>query len=355
MKIVYLISNVRKCGPLSVMNKIISNISNCDITVISIFGNRDDNELIDFYHSKGIKYCSLKLTNLSYVTRGKKVLLKKLDEIKPNVVHSHGVIPDLLLCKLDKYYRVTTVHSNIFEDYLNRFGKIKGRAYIFLHVFALKKMDKVVTCAKYISDIFNRKKIKSIYVRNGTDVLIGDDAEIVRRKIRNSLHLKETDILFIYCGSLYAAKQVAELVELFVANRNSNEYLLIVGDGPERKNVEEKANDSVFVVGHKSDAAKYYLASDIYISNSSTEGFSISVMEALCTHNLLLLSNIPSHNECINLNDSIYLGEVFDKFDFKQKKDDILNHVGIFDERIIPYVSSKRMADEYMNIYKQKN
>ena len=114
-----------------------------------------------------------------------------------------------------------------------------------------------------------------------------------------------------------------------------------------------KKGTNILMLGYQNNVIDYYLASDIYISASCSEGFSMSILEALSAGNLLLLSNIPSHNEMINLESSIYLGETFDKNNFKEKKKKVclkLKENNVLE--ICDIISAKKMADLYLTEYK---
>ena len=59
--------------------------------------------------------------------------------------------------------------------------------------------------------------------------------------------------------------------------------------------------------------------SDVYVSASKSEGFSISVLEALSCGLGLFLSDIPSHREVVEMGQDVYLGEIFSSGDFEIK------------------------------------
>ena len=135
---------------------------------------------------------------------------------------------------------------------------------------------------------------------------------------------------------------------------DNNEYLLVLGDGPERVALENLiSNERIKLLGYKTNVMDYYIASDVYTSFSKVEGFSISIIEALSCNLLLLLNDIPSHRECFEIDDKMYVGELFkldDFFDKKKllsnKKDNIISKQ--FYEK---YLSSKIMMQHYMNYY----
>ena len=91
---------------------------------------------------------------------------------------------------------------------------------------------------------------------------------------------------------------------------NSNIYkLIIVGDGPQRKNLEKlvsenKLKELVTFTGQlkKNELNKYYLKSDIYIQASGYEGLPHTLLEAI-SHNLSIISTpIGGTNEILENN-----------------------------------------------------
>lgn len=349
MKIVYMITNIKNCGPFSVIRGLLDNI-NEEKYIISLFGN-DDKKVVKELEDNGIKVINLNLSKSNIFIKGSKILQKTLDKFEPNVVHSHGLLPDYLLSKVSNYYKVTTIHNNPYEDYIFNFG-LMGKFWIWFHLRHLKNFDRVICCSKTVYNVINKKVDNCIFICNGINIE-SYDKETTRKNVRNRLGLKSTDIVYVYAGVLSNIKKVLTLIDNFNANHEENEYLIILGDGPLKNECIEKKGTNILMLGYQNNVIDYYLASDIYISASCSEGFSMSILEALSAGNLLLLSNIPSHNEMINLESSIYLGETFDKNNFKEKKKKVclkLKENNVLE--ICDIISAKKMADLYLTEYK---
>ena len=99
-----------------------------------------------------------------------------------------------------------------------------------------------------------------------------------------------------------------------------------------------------------------YLNSDIYISASKTEGFPNTIIEALCSGCLCILSNIPPHNEIKEIFPNyIFLYDLnsFNSLDktikilFKKFKE--IPKLKIAKESIL-YFSSKSLSQKYLKI-----
>ena len=94
--------------------------------------------------------------------------------------------------------------------------------------------------------------------------------------------------------------------------------------------------------------------SDVYVSASKSEGFSISVLEALSCGLGLLLSDIPSHREVVEMGQDVYLGETFPPENFAMKLNALRERktnkaeIRAFQERNL---SVKTMTLQYAGLY----
>lgn len=318
-KIAYLINTIDQHGPGNVVINIINNLNKkkFDIYLITLMKGNNLN-IIDKLKSDGIGViecnCKNKIDFLFNIRQIKKIIEKN----KFDIIHSHGIMPDYISYVVKgKVKKISTIHCNIFEDYKQQFNKIKATFAIHCNKFLYNKLDLNICCSKSVYDSM-KKYIKKIdYVRNGIDVKAYEN----NTDIRKELKIKKNDIIYIYSGKLIKRKRVLELVELFKKHHKEDEFLIIIGNGTEYDNcVKAVENDlNIKFLGYKKNIYDYYCASDVYISNSSSEGFSISCLEALGTDNYLFLSNIPSHSELFE-DCNIYIGELFsDEDDFKNK------------------------------------
>ena len=178
--------------------------------------------------------------------------------------------------------------------------------------------------------------------------------------IRKKYNIKSTDIVYLYAGNLTKLKRVIEMVDFFNNNLKDYEYLFILGKGPVEDDLKSHIkNKNIIFVGFTNDVKQYMCSSDVYVSFSSSEGFSISVLEALQTYNYLLLSDIPSHREVLDIDNKTYMGELIRIDKFNQIKNNLCNHLNDKDEKVIvsflnDNLSIKKMMSLYSNIYNSK-
>ena len=134
------------------------------------------------------------------------------------------------------------------------------------------------------------------------------------------------------------------------------EYLLILGNGEDENLCRTLADNHVIFAGFQPNPYQYMAISDIYTSASSSEGFSISVLEALHCGLGLFLSDIPSHREVIEQASGVYLGEYFSKDNFAEQYNGLIRNMSKINlDSVRAYQKNKlsaiSMAQQYENIY----
>lgn len=103
---------------------------------------------------------------------------------------------------------------------------------------------------------------------------------------RADLHLPEKELLFVTVGRLIPRKRYDILLKAW--RKIENAHLAIVGDGPLRKDLEEKIEEwglenRVHLLGFVSEEDKHKIlqVSDAYVSATQHEGFGIVFLEAM--------------------------------------------------------------------------
>lgn len=363
-KIIYLISSLKRNGPNRVLLSMLEGIDKTkyDVYIISFLNDNDLNYLEIIKKNVNNVY----LLNLSkkhhIITKGRKNVQSIVDTISPDIIHSHGTLPDIVNAKIKtKSKKITTIHDNMFEDYLYHFGYIKGKLIIKWHLYYLKRFYKCICCSSSSYEILKRHLNNTTFIRNAIYKKERNIVEYnkVRNKIRAKYNINKDDIIYLFAGNLTKLKNVIQMVEKFNNNLNKNEFLLILGSGEMEELLKKTIKDKhIIFIGYTNKVNEYMCASDIYVSFSKSEGFSISVLEALETYNLLLLSDIPSHKEIFMISNDFYLGECFDSKSFYDCKKRIYkNTLKIQKKDYIKFLSDnlsiRKMMDLYFLIYNE--
>jgi len=358
-KILFLISTIKQDGPNRVLENMIYGLKDEKFEVyVMSFLKDNDKKSVSRLEKLGAKIVILNLNKkIEIITIGKEKLNQYINKLDPDFVHSHGILPDIVNAKSVSKRKFTTIHNNMFEDYIFSFGKLKGSLIIYWHKYYLKKFDRCVCCSKSIYDVLCKKISNCSYVENSIFKFEGTkNYSELRDEVRNEYSISKEATVYIYVGVLTNRKNVMQMIEKFNELLKDNEYLLIVGDGPQKEElIKNVISKNIIFCGFQKDVIKFYCASDIYCSFSLSEGFSISVLEALEYKNLLLLSSIPSHKEIFEINQNLYIGEYFNFSDFEQKKNSVVkkknNGVNDSCELLKNELNCNKMMEKYMDIY----
>ena len=345
-KILYVITSIKISGPNTVLYNQLTGIdrNKYEPYVLALFkGNEGEIKKIK---DLGIRCYDLNLKNkLDLVLNGRKKIRKFIKLINPDIIHSHCILPDYLVCK-EKIKKITTIHSVLYEDYQYSFGTITGKVIYYIHLNCLKRFNKIICCSKSSYDAL-KERIKNLYfVRNGVNI----STNIADINMRKTLKINNDSIVYIYTGGFNNRKNVVNLIKIMNENMNNNEHLVLVGRGPCEQEMRKLQTEKVHIIGYNSNVNSYLKESDVYVSYSKSEGLSMSAIEALGNNLFLLLSDIESHKEFFNIDKNIYVGEYFNKDNFSEKIDIIRKKVNNKpDDKKIAEFQKKYLSDISMS------
>ena len=349
IKIVYLITSCKKSGPIQVLINIIKNLNfeKFEPILITLY-NETEGSCLDEITPYISKHYFIETSKIKLLTGRYKELKNILNDISPDIIHSTGVFPDYVTSKIGKYKHFMILHNYMYEDFIVKFGKIKGKILARLQLFAICKASKVVTCSKSLSEIY-KEKLNLIfdYIQNGIDTSIYKVANIEEKKeMRNKLKIDQKAKICIYTGQFIHRKNIEFLLKCFLQKyKNNNDVLLILlGDGVLLDALKEqyKNESNIRFYGNVKNVNNYLSSSDIYISSSRSEGLPNGVLEAMACGVPVLLSNIPQHKEIFMYNEEIgYIFKNDDYDDFSSKLDSIL-----FNKDLVKLSTNSRLVAE---------
>lgn len=305
MKICFIIPSYDRQGPISVVLNLVKEICSNNLFEVMVVCLRNYGDLD--YKDSFIRFSKLGFFVVEDDNVGIQQLLDSVD-----IVHSHCYYPDKLLFKYrGNAKKITTIHCNFSEDYPKAYGYLKGWFGALQHYLFLKfgGFNRIVTCSQTLS--LHYKKIMHnnvININNGVDQSIYKPiSNSIKRIRRQELNLSEFDKIYIFSGRLIRRKKVPELINYFLEKCSSNDVLLILGGGEELQQCLDAANNSsnVILIGHVNNPEFYYQISDFILSNSTSEGYPMSILEAISCGCRALLSSIPAHLELIENNQNV--------------------------------------------------
>ena len=351
-KIGFVINYIVKNGPSSVLLNIINNIDRKEFepSIITLFDG-NDKKVIKYLNEHNVTVHQCKsLSRMKCILGINKEFNKIVKTENYDILHTHGFIPDILSSRIKIHTKkISTIHNNMFEDYFDVYGSLKSKIFIKMHIRALRNLDENVCCAKSVYDVMKK------YLKNVSYICNGIEGKKVYSKItRRQLNIPDDAKVFLYAGVLNTGKNIVWLVKNFVKYHNDKEYFIVLGSGEKEKECIRCADENVIFLGFQNNSMEYMSLSDIYVSASKSEGFSISVLEAMSQGLGLLLSDIPSHREVLEMGNNIYLGELFKDNDFENALIELRKHslnkneIQIFQNQEL---SAKKMTIKYQNKY----
>jgi len=227
--------------------------------------------------------------------------LRQVKKFLPDIIHVHTPFSvgweAVLIAKILKIPLVGT-HHTFYNHYLK---------HIKLDFEWMKKISWKITIGFY-----NRSNLILSPSKSLANELIREGLECPINVLQNSIDVKlfkplksssdkeEIKKFFgvknrsiCYMGRLSYEKSIDQIIKAFaLINKKMPELsLMIIGDGPERKNLEElaedlKIRDSVIFTGslfYNGDLVRSLQTNDLFVSASKSENMPLSVLEAMAT------------------------------------------------------------------------
>jgi len=212
-----------------------------------------------------------------------------------NTIHSHITNLNFFFYPMAKLYGVKNIiqhsHNPTYSDkFLNNLINT------FLFFFAKSFITKKIAC----SNLAGKFLFKENYtvINNGIDTEKFKFNQIVRDKKRKELNIEDKFVIG-HIGRFVKQKNHKFLIEVFneIFKRNKNSILLLIGDGPLKKEIEQKVNElnlsnNVIFAGIKNNVSDYYQVMDSFVFPSIFEGLGIVSIEAECSGLPCFISNV---------------------------------------------------------------
>ena len=186
---------------------------------------------------------------------------------------------------------------------------------VLLAKFLLPKADGIRVVSERIKNslVANRQ---SLIARISVLPIFVDVKKIQSAKIKTDLHKKypEYDFIILMASRLTKEKNIfmaIEAIKEILKRKNLNPkpftlnpLLLIVGDGPERKNLELRImnyelGNNVKIENWTDDLASYYKTADLFLLASNYEGYGRTVIEAMASRLPVVMTDVGLAGELL--------------------------------------------------------
>ena len=364
-RIIYVISTFRKSGPTNQLYYMVKYLDRdlFEPHLITL-SPEPENSMIKKFQAFACPLYSLNYSRFKGLLYAKGKLKGLFDKIKPDIIHSQGIRGDSLCHSIvahDKH--VLSIRNFPSEDYVTKFGFLKGHLMAFNHFRVIKRSLHATTCSKMLSAKFMEKKnIKLGFIQNGvdTDAFKPLDNHTEKLSLKRKYKINPKDILLITIGSLIPRKNLTTIIKAFKRTQNNALKLIILGQGSEEKILKTmaKGDDRIRFPGYSNEVVEYLQMSDYYISSSLSEGLPNSVLEAMACGLPVILSGISSHRELFENskcpvffqpNDHMTLHKILNKLPCDDWNNISLTMTDIVDKNF----SAKKMSEKYQEMYRR--
>lgn len=249
------------------------------------------------------------------------VVLKVIKTVKKyqiDVLHAHFTFPGGLIGaitrKITSTPLIVTVHGYDTTCIRNiRYGLICNPVLRKIVKKTLKIADKIIAVSKSVNKRINQLKVRNNKVKviyNGVDLKrFCLSREVLERSNMLKHNKNWTDKkIILNVGSLEPVKGQKYLIEAMidVIKEFPNSLLLICGDGPLKKDLQELTNrcglqDHIKLTGtiHPTVMPLYYAIADVFVLSSIIEGHPISLLEAMAYSNPIVATKVGGIPETI--------------------------------------------------------
>ena len=225
--------------------------------------------------------------------------LRELIAWKPDVIHSQSEYFTYQFAGyISKKTGAPIVHTyhTLYEQYVTYIFPSQRIGACFVGVLSklrLRKAEAIVAPTQKVETVLKDYGIRNPIYVVPSGIALDQHKERIspeeRQSRRAALGIPEDHTVLLNLGRLGTEKNLPELIELFsfALTHSSKLTLLIVGDGPARKELEEKAvqlgiAERVIFTGMvpPTEVHKYYQLGDIFVSASTSETQGLTYIEA---------------------------------------------------------------------------
>ncbi|MEV0369171.1 glycosyltransferase [Streptomyces sp. NPDC050636] len=228
----------------------------------------------------------------------------------PDLVHAHSAKAGLA-ARLAVRGRVPTVHQPHAWSF-EAVGGPTGRLALAWERFATRWSDRVlcVSEAERLRGAAVGVTARWAVIRNGVDLerfgfSPADTDEVARRRLRASLgvlrQLPPDAPLVVCVGRLCPQKGQLTLLRAWpeVSAAVPDARLVLVGDGPDRRLLQEAAPPGVLFAGPADNVVPWYRAADLVVLPSRWEGMALAPLEAMACARPVVVTDVCGARESL--------------------------------------------------------
>ncbi|MFC2113901.1 glycosyltransferase family 4 protein [Bacteroidota bacterium] len=271
--------------------------------------------------------------------------------------HPYFVIPLFLFNWRSRY--VLSLHSDQDERFRSKKGGIVWMLYYMVNKLCLKSYDKIISPSDYLTQLYtDRYKIKFsklILVKQGVDLRVFTDLD--KQLTRQEFGFDEQSKIILFIGRFVAEKRLDLLLDIVKSlnQKMDNLLLVLVGDGPLKKEIELKAsriNTAIKLMDSMPAESlnKLINCADVLLVTSISEGGPLVVKEALACNVPVVSTDVGDVREVIEGIKGCFIAKP-DVDDFSEKVIKALSAKNFESRTKMQEYSSEKFADEIIKVY----
>jgi glycosyltransferase involved in cell wall biosynthesis len=236
---------------------------------------------LDALRADGVEVARIAMPGRAYL-RERAAVRRLCQALRPSVVHTHGYRSDVVDAGVARALGVpviTTVHG--FTG-----GGVRSRVYERMQEHAFRRFDAVVAVSRSVAARLGARRIPERVVRIIPNAFDDRAVRLDRACARQHLGVRDEQFVIGWVGRMSREKGADVLVEALPHLSDQRVHLCMLGDGPDRPLLEERARalgvaDRIAWQGVVPEAARLFAGFDAFVLSSRTEGTPIVLFEAM--------------------------------------------------------------------------
>lgn len=295
IRILHVLQRMEAGGTQALLMNIYRNIDRSKVQFDFLVEYTDKEFYDDEILSLGGKIYYTNLRKDKNILKFEKYLKRIIKENNYKVIHVHTYSIGYFVLKTAKKCGVPVRIAHSHNNQTIKDGKYIIKL-IMQKLYTIHATDLFACSLEAGQYLFRKKEFKVLNNSINSESFIFNN--IYRKEILNEFKFSEDDYIVIHVGRFHEQKNHEFLLKIFLSikEKKKNSKLLLVGNGPLKYKIEKKIHeygieDSVFILGNRSDINKLMMASDIFVFPSLFEGLGIVAVEAQASGTPVVCSN----------------------------------------------------------------
>ncbi len=302
-------------------------------------------------------------------------LARMIRERRPHILHTHtakagaiGRMAAVLAGRARPPIVVHTFHGHVLRGY---FGRYRTAIFRGLERMLARVADTLIAVSPEVRDDLVALRVappeKFTVIRLGIEL---DErvaaAREARQRTRRVMGVPEHRFLVGWIGRMTGVKRGADVLRAFrlLRDRGIDATLCMVGDGPEREQLEQLASElglmhDCLFAGYQEDVAPFFAAFDAFVLPSANEGTPVTAIESLASGCPVVATRVGGVPDVVEDGEDGFLVEpgdleaLADRLARLASDPELRERMGAAGrERILPRYAVERLIDDVDGLYR---